>query len=237
MVEPIKILVVDDEPADLLLVGRVLKESSRGTFRPLQASSLDEAELTLRVSTVALVVVDLNLGGTYGAQTIALARTRFGALPIVALTAESDERLGEACIDAGADDFLAKERMIDDLDRVITFALYRRRLFRRSAKAVFDSFVADLPAQAPQRDRVHELLEQHREQVVDAVLDPGRRTVALRKSRALAERLIDTGVDPAALFREVVSTESHREEFVHAFVDTLAVNLASALYGRAKTGS
>lgn len=233
MSKAVKILIVDDDPADLLVIGRLLRESSRGEFAPLQAASLDEAALTLRVSSVSLIVVDLNLVETQGVQTVVTAREKFPTVPIVALTTTESDGLGEACIDMGADDFLAKSRLKSDLERAVKFALNRRELFSRRAKAVFDTFISELSDSGSNGARIRELVERHRELITEAAVDPQRRSFAIRKARAVAERLVDLGADPAEIFREVVDMEPRTDALTQAFVSTLAVNLAVVSYARA----
>src|SRR6202030_1598198 len=104
MVAVATILVVDDEPRIVQLVRDYLEH---GGFTVLVASDGQAALRSARTGRPDLVVLDLGLPGLDGLD-VARALRRDGAVPIIMLTArteESDKLIG---LELGADDYLTK---------------------------------------------------------------------------------------------------------------------------------
>jgi len=104
MVAVATILVVDDEPRIVQLVRDYLEH---GGFTVLTASDGPSALRSARTGRPDLVVLDLGLPGIDGLD-VARSLRRDGAVPIIMLTArteESDKRVG---LELGADDYLTK---------------------------------------------------------------------------------------------------------------------------------
>lgn len=107
MVAGERILVVDDEPANLRLMVLVLR--SRG-YEVVTAGDAEMATRVLETSPVDLMMLDVGLPGMDGLALTRRLRAdeRWRSLPIVAVTAyamASDEARVRA---AGCDDFLPK---------------------------------------------------------------------------------------------------------------------------------
>jgi two-component system, OmpR family, alkaline phosphatase synthesis response regulator PhoP len=104
MVAVATILVVDDEPRIVQLVRDYLEH---GGFTVLTAADGRSALRTARTGRPDLVVLDLGLPGLDGLD-VARSLRREGAVPIIMLTArteESDKLIG---LELGADDYLTK---------------------------------------------------------------------------------------------------------------------------------
>jgi adenylate cyclase len=106
MTEPVTILAVDDQPANLRLLDAVL--SPRG-YRVIRASSGEQALELLPLSGVDLVLLDIVMPGIDGYEVCrrirSAAETAF--LPVVMITASGHQEKTRA-IEAGADDFVSK---------------------------------------------------------------------------------------------------------------------------------
>jgi DNA-binding response OmpR family regulator len=102
-----KILVVDDEPDALELIGFNLK---RAGFDVVTASDGAEALRRARESPPALVVLDLMLPELDGLQVCRLLRgdSRTASIPIIMLTAKAGEIDRVLGLELGADDYLTK---------------------------------------------------------------------------------------------------------------------------------
>lgn len=102
-----RILVVEDDPGIRELLRLNL---SMAGHKVSEASSVDEALACLRISNVALLVIDWNLPGRSGMWLLrhlrgdAAHRTR----PIIMLTARDDELDKVHAFDTGADDYVTK---------------------------------------------------------------------------------------------------------------------------------
>src|ERR1035437_1775836 len=104
MVTVATILVVDDEPRIVQLVRDYLEH---GGFTVLVASNGAAALRTARTGRPDLVVLDLGLPGLDGLD-VARALRRDGEVPIIMLTARTDEADRVAGLELGADDYVSK---------------------------------------------------------------------------------------------------------------------------------
>ncbi|HEY0830068.1 MAG TPA: response regulator transcription factor [Candidatus Dormibacteraeota bacterium] len=104
MVAVATILVVDDEPRIIQLVRDYLEH---GGFTVLVASDGAAALRTARTGRPDLVVLDLGLPGLDGLD-VARALRRDGEVPIIMLTARTEESDKLVGLELGADDYLTK---------------------------------------------------------------------------------------------------------------------------------
>src|SRR2546423_2896892 len=104
MVAVATILVVDDEPRIVQLVRDYLEH---GGFTVLTASDGPAALRTARTGRPDLVVLDLGLPGLDGLD-VARSLRRDGQLPIIMLTARTEESDKLVGLELGADDYLTK---------------------------------------------------------------------------------------------------------------------------------
>src|ERR1019366_8832944 len=104
MVAVATILVVDDEPRIVQLVRDYLEH---GGFTVLVASNGAAALRSARTGQPDLVVLDLGLPGLDGLD-VARALRRDGEVPIIMLTARSEESDKLVGLELGADDYLTK---------------------------------------------------------------------------------------------------------------------------------
>jgi adenylate cyclase len=106
MTEPVTILAVDDQPANLRLLDAVL--SPRG-YRVVRATSGEQALELLPSSGVDLVLLDIVMPGIDGYEVCRRIRSapETAFLPVVMITA-SGHREKTRAIEAGADDFVSK---------------------------------------------------------------------------------------------------------------------------------
>src|SRR2546430_6530671 len=104
MVAVATILVVDDEPRIVQLVRDYLEH---GGFTVLTASDGPAALRTARTGRPDLVVLDLGLPGLDGLD-VARSLRREGEVPIIMLTARTDESDKLVGLELGADDYLTK---------------------------------------------------------------------------------------------------------------------------------
>src|SRR5918995_629762 len=96
-----RILVVDDEPKIVRLVADYLQAAG---FTVVTAGSGDAALMRARTEVPDLVVLDLGLPGLDGLDVTRTLR-RNGEVPIIMLTARSDETDRIIGLELGADDY------------------------------------------------------------------------------------------------------------------------------------
>lgn len=102
-----RILLVDDEPDIVALVGYNLKKEG---FTVGSASDGEEALRMLREGVFDLVVLDLMLPGMHGLEVCRALRRdpKTSAIPIIMLTARGEEHERVRGLETGADDYLVK---------------------------------------------------------------------------------------------------------------------------------
>ncbi|MEP6474529.1 MAG: PAS domain S-box protein [Gemmatimonadota bacterium] len=127
--DPIKVLLVEDNPGDARLIFHLLHEVGANDFEIERVSSLEPALDRLSRAGVDAVLLDLDLPDSHGLETFTRTRAAaVGAKPIVVLTGLEDERVALDAIGMGAQDFLVKGRVDGRLlARVIRYAIERRR--------------------------------------------------------------------------------------------------------------
>jgi len=98
------VLVVDDEPAIVEIVRDYLVDAG---FRVSSARSGEEALRLVRSVVPDLIVLDLGLPGVDGLDVARTVR-RTSSVPIIVLTARSDETDRVVGLELGADDYVVK---------------------------------------------------------------------------------------------------------------------------------
>jgi signal transduction histidine kinase len=125
-----RVLLVEDQPADALLVRRILRSPSdaRQRFVVQHAATLTEGLEALDRDPADVLLLDLALPDSHGPATVVRLRERNGRVPVVVLTGSDDAEVSARAIDAGADEYLAKDGLHGRLLRqTIRHAIERRR--------------------------------------------------------------------------------------------------------------
>ncbi|MDC4227280.1 MAG: EAL domain-containing protein [Candidatus Manganitrophus sp.] len=129
--DSIRVLLVEDNPADVRLVQEVLVESS-ARFRITHVDRLDKALASLREESFDVILLDLSLPDSQGLETFRQVRTAMPALPILVLTYHQDEALALQTVQRGAQDFLTKGHEESRyLGRSIRYAIERKQAEER----------------------------------------------------------------------------------------------------------
>jgi len=105
-----RVLVVEDEPIDALLVRRSLLQPGgcADRFEVRHATTLSDALDRLRDEPADVLLLDLRLPDSDGLDTVVRSRVRAPNLPLVVLTGSDDPRLAAQTLEAGADGHLVK---------------------------------------------------------------------------------------------------------------------------------
>jgi two-component system, OmpR family, KDP operon response regulator KdpE len=130
---PLRILVVDDEPA----IRRFLRTSLAAQDHfVLEAEDGKTALDLLKRNPVDVLVLDLGLPGADGFDIIAALRAAGSAVPIIVLSSRSDEAGKVRALDLGADDYVTKPFGMEELLARVRAAV-RHRLQQEGEKPVF----------------------------------------------------------------------------------------------------
>lgn len=125
----IQLLLVEDNPADAVLLEEELAESPFGPFAITHTKRLAEALGHLRVQRFDAVVLDLGLPDSQGLKTLKKIQTvKPREVPVVVVTGMDEEALRIKAMQAGADDYLVKGTLTDSARaRSIRYAIERKR--------------------------------------------------------------------------------------------------------------
>jgi two-component system KDP operon response regulator KdpE len=130
---PLKVLVVDDEPA----IRRFLRTSLTAQGYLITEAENGMAALEgLRRGPIDILVLDLGLPDINGLDIIERVRGQGSTVPIIVLSSRTDETGKVKALDLGADDYVTKPFGIDELLARIRAAL-RHRLQQEGERPVF----------------------------------------------------------------------------------------------------
>jgi PAS domain S-box-containing protein len=127
--EPIKVLLVEDNPGDVFLLQELLKEVNTATVELRPVEQLSEALNLLAHDSFDLMLLDLSLPDSQGISTFLSANRQAKATPIIVLTGLDDETLALRAMQEGAQDYLVKGQVTGDLlVRSMRYAIERQRI-------------------------------------------------------------------------------------------------------------
>jgi PAS domain S-box-containing protein len=126
--EPLRVLIVEDNPADVDLVREGFPETGPGAFRVESATRLSAALARLGAGGIDLVLLDLGLPDSQGLDTLRRLRDAAPGIPVIVLTGNVDQAIGLAAVSEGAQDYLVKGEVTgDSIARSTRHALQRSR--------------------------------------------------------------------------------------------------------------
>ncbi len=123
--EPIRVLLVEDEPTDIEVLRRSLQRLEISTLEVSVATTGKEARHALGQKTFDLLLLDLHLPDVIGFELIQFSREKNPSLAIVVVTSLNSEEAALQAGKIGADDYIVKDDLLgSSLGRTI------RRLLR-----------------------------------------------------------------------------------------------------------
>ena len=124
------VLLIEDNPGDADLVRLRLVETDP-PVRMDCVHRLSDALHSLAAETPALVLLDLNLPDSRGAETFRRVLEKAPNVPIVILSGQDDEKLAMKAVHQGVQDYLIKSDITSkQLDRALHYAIERQSLLR-----------------------------------------------------------------------------------------------------------
>lgn len=183
----IDLLLVEDDPEDAIAIERMLVEFGTGNERSVELGGIQRAgrledALESIVDDPDIVLLDLNLPDSHGIETVESLTDRAPHVPIVVITGSGDADLGPEAIKRGAQDYLQKGRITDEiLHRTVRYAIDRHEkqreivaLNRRLAllnRIVSQDIRTDLNVVVGRGDELRERIDPVQASLVDSVLD------------------------------------------------------------------
>ena len=154
MEKPIQLLLVEDNPADALLLRELIKEIASAEFEVSSAIRLSEALERLEKEQFDVILTDLSLPDSHGLDGFRRLHGVSSA-PVVVLSGVDDETLAISAVREGAQDYLVKGRVDARLlGRSIRYAIERHRAEDRliNSEAFYHSLVEHLPQNMFRKD-------------------------------------------------------------------------------------
>lgn len=133
-----RILVIDDNPDDRLLVIREL-DALWPSMDAVEIADPAAFEAALDAGPPDLVVTDLDLRWSSGRDVLAATKARYPACPVVMFTGTGDETIAVELMKAGLDDYVVKSprqlsRLRSSLRMAVEIAASRTALTEREAQ-------------------------------------------------------------------------------------------------------
>ncbi|MBW4543037.1 MAG: hybrid sensor histidine kinase/response regulator [Symplocastrum torsivum CPER-KK1] len=159
----IKILLVEDNPADADLLSEFLEEADETQWSLVHVEKLKEALQTLRENHFDVILLDLSLPDKQGLATVVQTHETAPDLPIVVLTGLNDRVTALDAVRQGAQDYLVKGKIDSNLlVRAIGYAIERSNTLKQ------------LRQSEEQLQRLNEELEHRVEEQTEELRDKNR---------------------------------------------------------------
>lgn len=134
--QPLKILVVEDNPIDRRIIETMLQETSNPVALLKSTETLSGAFQLLEQHSFDVVILDLNLPDSEGKDTLRSLSSKYPQVTIVINTGAYEDELGLHTLSYGAQDFLVKGKYTAYvLHKALYYALERKRLERELTAA------------------------------------------------------------------------------------------------------
>jgi signal transduction histidine kinase len=125
----IKVLLIEDNPGDAQLIQELLSDVNRASFQIEVAGRLSDGLETLSKRTFDVVLLDLSLPDCSGLETLAKAHSENNEVAIIVLTGLSDEEIAVKALRKGAQDYMVKGQVDENLlYRSIRYAIERKQV-------------------------------------------------------------------------------------------------------------
>ncbi len=144
----IAVLLIEDNPADALLIQAMLAEPSSARFEVGHAPTLAKGLECLAKFSYDVVLLDLSLPDSFGLETFDVVRGQAPGMPILVMSGLDDENAAVSAVHAGAQDYLVKGSVDSHLlARSVRYAIERKRTEEalRQSEAFYQSLVENVP--------------------------------------------------------------------------------------------
>jgi len=131
--EKLKVLLVEDNPTDALIVKKRLQKDSGFDYEVRHVVSGEEALSDLEKAGYHIMLLDYNLPKKSGLETLREIKVKNIEMPVVMITGQGDEAVAVQLIKEGAFDYLPKRENYEDSVPLMikkTIAEFRARLER-----------------------------------------------------------------------------------------------------------
>jgi len=135
MSKQIDVILVDDNPNDVKLIGSYLSESDNEQFSLTTFDRIGDAIEALSKNTYNVMLLDLSLPDCSGIRNLNKAHQVVPDMPIIIITNEENDELAIKAVKSGAQDYIVKSTFNASLlFRSIRHAIERKRLWVKLAQ-------------------------------------------------------------------------------------------------------
>lgn len=144
----IKVLLIEDDEDDFFLLKSLLREIVGVKYKLEWVTTYEEGIAKIANQVHDVYLVDYQLGARSGIELITEATARGAEKPIILLTGAGDREVDLEAMQAGAVDFLTKEKLdADSLERSIRYAIQHKRLEDERKRRIYAQ-IARMQAEA-----------------------------------------------------------------------------------------
>jgi len=130
-IEHIKLLLIEDDPADTELLRDILSDIRHTTVDIVCSNRLSAAFKHLEQGGTDVILTDLDLPDSHGLGTVVKINEKFLDVPVIVLSGFDHEDLAIESVKSGAQDYLIKGQIdADRLIRSIRYSIERHRLIQ-----------------------------------------------------------------------------------------------------------
>lgn len=161
----VRVLVVEDNPGDALLLRRRLSCMGECSFSVVVVERLADALSMLGQRTFDAIVADLTLPDARGIDAVTRLQRMAPHLPVIVMSGSSEHELALEAVQLGAQDYIVKGRDGQrSLSRVIQYAMERKRFEERLAHMAHHDQLTGLANRTLFRERVNQSLRRARKE-------------------------------------------------------------------------
>lgn len=146
--DTMRVLLIEDDPDDVLLVKESLAEVSLGKIKLEYTGRLSRGLIELSSHFYDVVLLDLNLPDSRGLETLKTIVKSYPKMPVVVLSGLADDATTLEAVRRGAQDYLVKGEMSGPmLARVLRYAIERKQAeaVLRESEAKYRALVETTP--------------------------------------------------------------------------------------------
>lgn len=126
--KPLDLLVVEDNPGDILLLREYLQLSELPVHNILEAGSIQEVPAIIKNKEVDLAFLDLSLPDSEGIFSFVTLNNNLPGIPIIILTGLSDINVALEALSMGAQDYVMKNDFNEKLlEKAIRYSIERKK--------------------------------------------------------------------------------------------------------------
>jgi len=157
--EIIRVLLIEDNPADVRLLKECFSELANVLFLVHDAGSIASAVQLVSEKHFDVILLDLTLPDSAGLETLRRMHAQAPDIPIIVMSGMADDDLALTAMRHGAQDYLLKGQFdIDLLSRAIRYTIERKRAEAEIKKLAYYDTLTGLPNRVLFSDRLKQAI-------------------------------------------------------------------------------